>query len=150
MQSACQQVCPADAIKKTEDGVVQSALKPRCIACSNCVPACPFMHGTAHWFGTLKEAGILVKNVDGYTITLDTDGPLVAFGPSRLSFALAHDGAPVRDLAVAIEIHKGVITVPVAAVFALRIVWSRRSMRTGMMSASSSTGTSQWTCSRKP
>ena len=32
----------ADAIKKTEDGVVQSSLKPRCIACSNCVLACPF------------------------------------------------------------------------------------------------------------
>jgi Fe-S-cluster-containing dehydrogenase component len=38
----CAQVCPADAIKKGEDGVVLSALKPRCIACSNCVLACPF------------------------------------------------------------------------------------------------------------
>jgi Fe-S-cluster-containing dehydrogenase component len=38
----CAEVCPADAIKKTEDGVVQSARKPRCIACSNCVVACPF------------------------------------------------------------------------------------------------------------
>jgi Fe-S-cluster-containing dehydrogenase component len=38
----CAQVCPADAIKKTADGVVQSSLKPRCIACSNCVLACPF------------------------------------------------------------------------------------------------------------
>jgi len=38
----CAEVCPADAIKKTEDGVVQSSLKPRCIACSNCVLACPF------------------------------------------------------------------------------------------------------------
>ena len=38
----CAQVCPADAIKKGEDGVVQSALKPRCVACSNCVVACPF------------------------------------------------------------------------------------------------------------
>jgi Fe-S-cluster-containing dehydrogenase component len=38
----CAEVCPADAIKKTEDGVVQSARKPRCIACSNCVLACPF------------------------------------------------------------------------------------------------------------
>jgi Fe-S-cluster-containing dehydrogenase component len=39
---ACAQSCPADAIKKGEDGVVRSALKPRCIACSNCVLACPF------------------------------------------------------------------------------------------------------------
>jgi Fe-S-cluster-containing dehydrogenase component len=38
----CAQVCPADAIKKGEDGVVMSALKPRCIACQNCVLACPF------------------------------------------------------------------------------------------------------------
>jgi Fe-S-cluster-containing dehydrogenase component len=38
----CARVCPADAIKKTPDGVVQSSLKPRCIACSNCVLACPF------------------------------------------------------------------------------------------------------------
>src|SRR6185295_80515 len=38
----CAEVCPADAIKRTADGVVQSARKPRCIACSNCVIACPF------------------------------------------------------------------------------------------------------------
>ncbi len=39
---ACARVCPADAIKKTPDGVVQSSLKPRCIGCSNCVLSCPF------------------------------------------------------------------------------------------------------------
>ncbi len=38
----CAQVCPADAIKQNEGGIVQSALKPRCIGCSNCVLACPF------------------------------------------------------------------------------------------------------------
>jgi len=38
----CAEVCPADAIKRTDDGVVQSARKPRCIACNNCVYACPF------------------------------------------------------------------------------------------------------------
>jgi len=38
----CAAVCPADAIKKTPDGVVQSSLKPRCIGCSNCVLSCPF------------------------------------------------------------------------------------------------------------
>jgi Fe-S-cluster-containing dehydrogenase component len=38
----CAHVCPADAIKQTEDGIVQSSLKPRCIGCSNCVLACPF------------------------------------------------------------------------------------------------------------
>lgn len=39
---ACAAVCPADAIKKTPDGVVQSSLKPRCIGCTNCLFACPF------------------------------------------------------------------------------------------------------------
>lgn len=38
----CAEVCPATAIKKTEDGVVQTASAPRCIACGNCVLACPF------------------------------------------------------------------------------------------------------------
>jgi Fe-S-cluster-containing dehydrogenase component len=38
----CAQVCPADAIKQNEEGVVHSSLKPRCIACSNCALACPF------------------------------------------------------------------------------------------------------------
>src|SRR6187401_50579 len=41
-QPTCAEVCPADAIKKTEDGVVQTARKARCIACNNCVLACPF------------------------------------------------------------------------------------------------------------
>lgn len=38
----CAEVCPADAIKKTGDGVVQSAKKERCIGCNNCGLACPF------------------------------------------------------------------------------------------------------------
>jgi Fe-S-cluster-containing dehydrogenase component len=42
VEPTCAMVCPADAIKRGEDGVVRSALKPRCIACSNCVLACPF------------------------------------------------------------------------------------------------------------
>ncbi len=41
-QPTCAEVCPADAIKRTADGVVQSARKPHCIACGNCVMACPF------------------------------------------------------------------------------------------------------------
>ncbi|HEX6975365.1 MAG TPA: 4Fe-4S dicluster domain-containing protein [Vicinamibacterales bacterium] len=47
-EPTCALVCPADAIKKGEDGVVRSALKPRCIACSNCVLACPFGVPTVH------------------------------------------------------------------------------------------------------
>jgi Fe-S-cluster-containing dehydrogenase component len=38
----CASVCPADAIKVDEDGIVHSALQPRCIACRNCEYACPF------------------------------------------------------------------------------------------------------------
>ena len=38
----CAKVCPADAIKQDDRGVVHSAAKPRCVACSNCVLACPF------------------------------------------------------------------------------------------------------------
>jgi len=41
-QPTCAEVCPADAIKRTDDGIVQSARRPRCIACGNCVVACPF------------------------------------------------------------------------------------------------------------
>jgi Fe-S-cluster-containing dehydrogenase component len=41
-EPACAAVCPADAIKKTADGIVQSALTSHCIGCSNCVLACPF------------------------------------------------------------------------------------------------------------
>jgi len=38
----CAQVCPVLAIAVTPDGVVQQADPSRCIACSNCVYACPF------------------------------------------------------------------------------------------------------------
>jgi Fe-S-cluster-containing dehydrogenase component len=51
-QPTCAEVCPADAIKRTPDGVVQTARKARCIACNNCVLACPFgvpkMHDSAN------------------------------------------------------------------------------------------------------
>jgi Fe-S-cluster-containing dehydrogenase component len=49
----CAKVCPADAIKQTPDGVVQSALKPRCIGCSNCVLACPF--GVPKYFADMDQ-----------------------------------------------------------------------------------------------
>jgi Fe-S-cluster-containing hydrogenase component 2 len=41
-EPTCALVCPADAIKVSEEGVVMSALKPRCLDCRNCVNACPF------------------------------------------------------------------------------------------------------------
>src|SRR5207237_1334230 len=42
VEPTCALVCPADAIKSTQDGIVLSALKPRCLDCRNCVNACPF------------------------------------------------------------------------------------------------------------
>jgi Fe-S-cluster-containing dehydrogenase component len=48
VEPTCALVCPADAIKRGEDGIVRSALEPRCIACSNCVLACPFGVPTVH------------------------------------------------------------------------------------------------------
>lgn len=38
----CAQVCPVLAIQITPDGVVQQADPSRCVACRNCVYACPF------------------------------------------------------------------------------------------------------------
>jgi Fe-S-cluster-containing dehydrogenase component len=49
----CARVCPADAIKQTPDGVTQSALKSRCIGCSNCVLACPF--GVPNYYGAIDQ-----------------------------------------------------------------------------------------------
>jgi Fe-S-cluster-containing dehydrogenase component len=49
----CARVCPADAIKQTEDGITQSSLKPRCIGCSNCVLACPF--GVPKYFAPIDQ-----------------------------------------------------------------------------------------------
>jgi len=52
----CAEVCPADAIKKTPDGVVQSAKRERCVACGNCVVACPFGVPEVH-----KEIELMMK-----------------------------------------------------------------------------------------
>jgi Fe-S-cluster-containing dehydrogenase component len=49
----CAEVCPADAIKQTPDGVVQSSMRPRCIGCSNCVLACPF--GVPKYFAEIDQ-----------------------------------------------------------------------------------------------
>jgi Fe-S-cluster-containing dehydrogenase component len=53
---ACAEVCPSDAIKKTADGVVQTALPSHCIGCTNCVLACPF--GVPHY---LPQLDLMMK-----------------------------------------------------------------------------------------
>jgi len=49
----CAQVCPADAIKQDENGIVHSSMKSRCIGCSNCVLACPF--GVPHYVAAIDQ-----------------------------------------------------------------------------------------------
>ena len=41
-EPSCVAVCPTDAIKIDDEGVVLSALPERCIGCGNCALACPF------------------------------------------------------------------------------------------------------------
>ena len=69
----CAEVCPADAIKRTEDGVVQTARKPRCIACNNCVLACPFGVPKMH-----TEIELMMKCDMCYDRTLEGKRPMCA------------------------------------------------------------------------
>jgi hypothetical protein len=62
-QPTCAEVCPADAIKRTGDGVVQSARKPRCIACGNCVVACVGPEGIGHLCGRRRGADDMNRSV---------------------------------------------------------------------------------------
>jgi Fe-S-cluster-containing dehydrogenase component len=99
-EPTCALVCPADAIKKDEDGVVRSALKPRCIACSNCVLACPFGVPTVH-----VGPELMMKCDMCYDRTSAGLRPMcatvcpsqaLAFGPPE-EIARLRAGEPVRD-----------------------------------------------------
>jgi Fe-S-cluster-containing dehydrogenase component len=98
----CAEVCPADAIKKNEDGIVQSALKPRCIGCGNCVLACPF--GVPKMFVELNQ---MMKCDMCYDRTSQDLAPMCAsvcpsqalwFG-TREQFLATRTGALVNDFA---------------------------------------------------
>ena len=100
VEPTCALVCPADAIKKGEDGIVRSALKPRCIACSNCVLACPFGIPTVH-----VGPELMMKCDMCYDRTSVGLRPMCAtvcpsqalsFGPPEV-IAKQRSGAPVRD-----------------------------------------------------
>ena len=81
-QPTCAEVCPADAIKRTGDGVVQSARKPRCIACGNCVVACPF--GVPELY---ESRGIMMKCDMCYDRTSTGKKPMCATAcPSQALF----------------------------------------------------------------
>ncbi len=96
----CAQVCPADAIKETPDGVVQSSLKSRCIGCSNCVLACPF--GVPKYMGEIDQ---MMKCDLCYDRTSEGKKPMCAtVCPSQaLAFTTREEiertrrGAAVRD-----------------------------------------------------
>jgi Fe-S-cluster-containing dehydrogenase component len=99
-EPTCALVCPADAIKKGEDGVVRSALKPRCIACSNCVLACPFGVPTVH-----VGPELMMKCDMCYDRTAVGLRPMCAtvcpsqaltFGPPD-AIARQRSGLPIRD-----------------------------------------------------
>ena len=99
-EPTCALACPADAIKKGEDGIVRSALKPRCIACSNCVLACPFGVPTVH-----LGPELMMKCDMCYDRTSAGLRPMCAtvcpsqaltFGP-REAIAAQRSSVPVRD-----------------------------------------------------
>jgi Fe-S-cluster-containing dehydrogenase component len=99
-EPTCALVCPADAIKKGEDGIVRSALKPRCIACSNCVLACPFGVPTVH-----AGPELMMKCDMCYDRTSSGLRPMCAtvcpsqalsFGPAE-QIAAQRRSVPVRD-----------------------------------------------------
>src|SRR4029079_17870837 len=100
VEPTCALVCPADAIKQGEDGIVRSALKPRCIACSNCVLACPFGVPTVHAGPELMMKCDMCY--DRTSIGLRPMCPTVCpsqaltFGPADV-IARQRASAPVRD-----------------------------------------------------
>ena len=96
----CAQVCPADAIKQTETGIVQSALKPRCIGCSNCVLACPF--GVPKYYAEIDQMMkcdmCLDRTSDGLKPMCASVCPSEAlwFGTVE-EFSLLRSGSLIRD-----------------------------------------------------
>ncbi len=72
-QAPCAQVCPAQAILISPDGVVQSADETRCIYCQNCGFACPFGIPKFHIDGHYMQKCNLC-----YDRTIQGKGPMCA------------------------------------------------------------------------
>jgi Fe-S-cluster-containing dehydrogenase component len=98
----CAQVCPAQAILVSSDGVVHQADVARCIGCQNCVHACPF--------GVPKfdvDAKLMMKCNLCYDRTSQGRGPMCAtvcptqaiFYGTYAEFAAARNGRSVNDFA---------------------------------------------------
>jgi Fe-S-cluster-containing dehydrogenase component len=96
----CAEVCPTDAIKKEESGVVHSARKPRCVGCGNCVLACPFGVPRVH-----PQFDLMMKCDLCYDRTSVGNRPLCAtvcpsgalfFGPRRQLEELRPRSTPVN------------------------------------------------------
>ncbi|CAN5503296.1 hypothetical protein BH23ACI1_BH23ACI1_29560 [soil metagenome] len=100
VEPTCALVCPADAIKRGEDGVVRSALEPRCIACSNCVIACPFGIPTVHVAPELMMKGDRCddRTSAGLRPMCATVCPsqALSFGPPEI-VARQRASTPIRD-----------------------------------------------------
>ena len=86
--------------RKDEDGVVRSALKPRCIACSNCVLACPFgVPKVHHRAGTDDEVRHVLRPHFGRAEAHVRDcmpSQALSYGPPD-AIARRRRSVPVRD-----------------------------------------------------
>lgn len=100
-EPTCARVCPADAIAKDELGVVHSANAARCIACSNCVLACPF--GVPKKIEPMK---LMMKCNLCYDRTSAGRRPMCAtvcpsgalwYGPSERMAAMRPNSTPVNE-----------------------------------------------------
>ena len=97
----CAKVCPADAITKDEFGVVHSASTARCIACSNCVVACPF--GVPK---KVEQTQLMMKCNMCYDRTSVGKRPMCAtvcptgalwYGPREKMLAMRPNSSPVNN-----------------------------------------------------
>lgn len=62
------------------------------------VPVTLKVEGTPAAAVALKADNDKPKTVDGYTVTLDTGGPVTTGKPTTMSYTIAKDGKPVSDL----------------------------------------------------
>ena len=84
----CEQACPVDAIRKTEDGLAQIDFD-KCISCGHCMDACPF--------GAITERSQLV---DVLRVMKESDKVCAIIAPS---IAGQFEGATLAQLLTALQ-----------------------------------------------